>query len=326
MDKTGMYTGPGRIKERVDQTKPNLIGTIDLFNYNIDGNVLKPEHEDYLRRKIVKLLKGAEVHVKLTGVASRTGDRAYNMQLSTERVLRVKRFLIDQGLPESKVPGQEMRAVGEETSHSPHDEDEWERRVSVTIAWGVKSRPLPMPWQEVPETVIIEPGKTDPEPADPGPPSKPESRDWKIKHLGSAEGGIVGFVGAGAHLFWIVDKTNGTEVVCALEAGSVGGPGTPVSITAKGPWNHFTTTDPHHIGDFGSFAWFDSPPGAGPWSLGKTTLTVVGISSPPIEIQTGFTFGAGTGSRAAGPIVCSDPKPYVPRFTWEPITGTWIED
>jgi hypothetical protein len=324
MDKSGVYTGPGRIKERVDNSKPNLIGIIDLYNYNKDGNLLKPEHEDYLRRKIVKLLKGAEVHVKLTGAASKLGDRDYNLELSKERVLRVKRFLIDQGLPESKVPGQEMRAVGEETSRSEVEDDQWDRRVSVTIAWGVKSRPLPIPEIRVPETVIIEklPGQT----PTPSPVPSPKSREWKIKHLGSAEGGVVGFVGAGAHLFWIVDKTNGTEIVCGLEAGSVGGPGTPVSITAKGPWSHFTTTDEHHISDFGGFAWFDSPPGAGPWSLGKTTLTVVGISNPAIEVQTGFTFGAGTGSRAAGPLVCSDPKPYKPRYTYEPITGTWVED
>ena len=94
-DKTGKPTGPGDGGFLVtDQDVPsNVVFEFILSNYNIDGNLLKPEHRKALDQHIVPFLKENRVHAELTGTASRTGAAAYNRQLSLERVDRARRLV-----------------------------------------------------------------------------------------------------------------------------------------------------------------------------------------------------------------------------------------
>ena len=80
--------------------------------------MLKQEHKELLDRDIIPFTKEHRVHVKLTGMASRSGDREYNRQLSLGRVLRVKQYLLGKGLTEAQVPGPDIRAAGEDLSTS----------------------------------------------------------------------------------------------------------------------------------------------------------------------------------------------------------------
>lgn len=100
VDKLGKPTGPGDGGFLVtDQDIPsNVVFEFILSNYNIDGNLLKPEHKALLDRHIVPFLKENRVHAELTGTASRTGAANYNRQLSLERVHRVRQYLLQKGL------------------------------------------------------------------------------------------------------------------------------------------------------------------------------------------------------------------------------------
>ena len=59
-----------------DQDLPNdVVFEFILSNYNIDGNLLKPEHKAALDRHIVPFLKENRVHAELTGTAQPDRDR-----------------------------------------------------------------------------------------------------------------------------------------------------------------------------------------------------------------------------------------------------------
>src|SRR4051812_45702491 len=159
-DKAGKDTGPGDggfLITRKENDK--LIFEYILFNYNIDGNLLKDEHKQLLDRDIIPFVKTNRVHVKLTGMASQSGDREYNRQLSLSRVLRVKKYLLSQGLTEAQLPGPDIHAVGEDLSVSKSTEDPMDRAVRMAVAVGIKPRPL-HPTIVIP--VIITPGGPEP--------------------------------------------------------------------------------------------------------------------------------------------------------------------
>jgi outer membrane protein OmpA-like peptidoglycan-associated protein len=97
MDKSGKDTGPGKVEidlGDIDTLSPFPLIAVDLFNYNVDGNLLKAEHKKFLDNQLIPLLKKEKAHVKLRGTASKSGGADYNRQLSLERVLRVKGYLL----------------------------------------------------------------------------------------------------------------------------------------------------------------------------------------------------------------------------------------
>jgi hypothetical protein len=63
-DKVGRDTGPGRFEAEL-LSGPEILYQFLLFNYNIDGNVLKPEHKEDLDRHVVPLLRSGPVHARL---------------------------------------------------------------------------------------------------------------------------------------------------------------------------------------------------------------------------------------------------------------------
>jgi len=143
-DQVGKDTGPGDGGFLITnkETPTQIVFEYILFNYNIDGNVLKKEHKELLDRDIIPFVKEHRVHVKLMGMASQSGDREYNRKLSLGRVLRVKQYLLSEGLTEAQVPGPDIRAAGEDLSTSKLSEDPMDRAVRLTIAVGIKPRPL----------------------------------------------------------------------------------------------------------------------------------------------------------------------------------------
>jgi hypothetical protein len=326
MDKKGKETGPGKVRERLSGGRGAIL-TVDLFNYNIDGNLLKDEHKTWIEDKLLPLLQKFAVHVKLLGTASKSGDREYNRQLSLERVLRVKKHLIEKGVPESKVPGPDVHHAGEDLSKSDSHEDELDRAVAVTIALGTKPRPI-FPTIlldeivirpdriELPPTIIVVPPTLKPIPIK-------VSQKWSIKLLSAADGSVkgvpifhpqspIGFgVGPSAAFFQVVDRTNNLEVACVF-TGANGGFGVgPGSFTLEGDPKDFTTEKPQRITDFAGDAIWDTVFSTGPFSHNELTVPNIAGRGPfplIVKVPTGTTFGASGPNRASGKMVCSNPR------------------
>ena len=302
------------------QVGGRLIATVDLYNYNIDGNLLKPEHKAHIDQKVVPVLRKHKAHVKIIGTASQSGDRAYNQQLSVERVLRVKNYLLAKGFSESQVPGAEMRAYGEDLSTSKSSEDERDRAVKIVLAWGTKPQPI-----IIFEDIVIVGDRPVRLPVPrPRPIPSGVSKKWKIRYLSGADASLFKMLGFSGNALLIVDTTNNLEIVCVMAGGTVSAfPGTPASVTLRGQWTDFATPDPHSITEFDSIiSNMITPASVGPLS-GEGRLTVPGISNGDIRFSTGFTFGASAGSMVVGPLKCSPPRSYKPTWRRDIITGEW---
>lgn len=170
----GILRNPGRpgntpegkiwIDPRMD--RPGAFVGLDchVYNYNIDANIPKPEHEAWLKDELAPFVKRVGGHVELTGRASTTGNADYNKSLSLQRLLILKEFLVEEcGLTEAQVPGSRMDATGERDANREKgfEEDELDRGVTVqvrpgmlvrsNIRWGQTTvEPRPKRWHEVP--------------------------------------------------------------------------------------------------------------------------------------------------------------------------------
>ncbi len=329
-DKIGKDTGPGKATTELT-TRPSVVCTHILYNYNIDGNVLKPEHKEFLDRDVAPFLREHRVHAKLTGTASQSGDREYNRQLSLGRVLRVKEYLGRQGIPESKLPGPDIQAAGEDLSTSKSTEDELDRAVRITIALGIKSLPL---WPTIVIPILI---TAEGSPPIDFPPvvitgSIGGSEPWTIRQIYGHNVGVsyganiplIGFgVGTGLveYHFLLVNRETQQMAQCRFfgPAGSAGvgpagatfgvGPSAGMSMTMQSKnWNNFSTKKGVGFSDFdGQATWHE------PGSVGLGTdisvpstleLRNLGIS---VSVQTGRTIGFPGSALSSGSFRCKPP-------------------
>ena len=103
-------TGPGKIRvlkirdggvPAVPTTFNNVASATTfqavLYNFDIDGDVLKREHKEFLKEHVVPQLGNAQVKIELRGEASRTGSDTHNLDLSKRRVAQVKNFFSANG-------------------------------------------------------------------------------------------------------------------------------------------------------------------------------------------------------------------------------------
>jgi hypothetical protein len=290
-----------------------------LFNFNIDGNVLKPEHKAFLDSSVIPFLHKEKAHVKLGGTASRSGNPEYNRQLSLSRILRVKKYLTDHDIRESQVPGSEFIAAGEDISTNPSAEFERDRSVTIVIGKGLKPRPIRVNKPDLP--IFVPPFLPIPLPGPEFPVDNPPL--GKTLHLqyitgASVTAGLGGPVlpplpinagvggGAALHGFFIIDPDTGEYAKYLLPAGTGGGgvsPGLgPVSVQVTLPANNKPTpfvSNRTHVTDFdftpavvGSF-------GGGSATVNHLFLPTVGVSVP---FESGTTIGAG-GNGDAGTLI-----------------------
>jgi OmpA family len=332
-DKVGRDTGPGDggflIAKK--ETPAKVIFEYILFNYNIDGNVLKKEHKELLDRDIIPFVEENRVHVKLTGMASQSGDREYNRQLSLGRVLRVKEYLISKGLTEAQVPGPDIRAAGEDLSTSKSREDPIDRAVRLTIAVGIKPLPL-FPTIVIPVIItadgpdpIIVPGVTG---------NKPEGR-WTIRQVFGTNTnvglgvGVPGFgVGAGLgpiqYHFLLVNRKTAQMSQCTFAgpglSGGIGpntteahgkglGLSVSTSITAQSKtWDNFQTDGGVDFSDFnGAAVWVE--PGGVALSTDISAQAVLRFPKlgTTVRVTTGKTFGFPGSAASFGNFHCGKP-------------------
>jgi hypothetical protein len=131
---TGKYTGPGEISVHyADSYAPwsNSFDHVILYNFNFDGDELKPEHVEFLNRELIPFLKASGRKAHLEGYASQKGDAAYNQKLSERRVMAVLNHLMRQGVRETQTAG--AQGFGELRSTSENDDDSRDRAVHIYI-------------------------------------------------------------------------------------------------------------------------------------------------------------------------------------------------
>lgn len=88
-------TGPGGGKVEIDR-RPHFVA-FKLVNFDIDDARMKREHVDFIDREILPLLRARTFRrARLTGLTSRTGGFAYDMQLGQRRAENVRSFLFRQ--------------------------------------------------------------------------------------------------------------------------------------------------------------------------------------------------------------------------------------
>jgi hypothetical protein len=297
-DKIGRETGPGDGSFLVtDQDLPRqAVFDFILTNFNIDGNLLKPEHKAALDQHIVPFVRANKVHVELTGTASKTGSAAHDKELSRERALRVRQYLMRQGLSNAQVASGDVHAAGKSLSTSKNAEDELDRAVRVRIVVPQIAPPQIVPM--APETII-----------------EVDTRiPWAIQELSGFNVGIGVSVGAFGlsvgvqagtveYHFLLVNSRTRQMAQCryfgaavsdglskgGLKPGMSAGPG--FSITqGSHVWDSFKTPGGGDFESFsGSASWVEAGVGTGTnISKNKLFLHKLGIT---VLVTTGFTVG-----------------------------------
>ena len=255
-----------------------------LFNFDFDDasvTVLKREHADFLRTRVLPLLANDRGSIWLQGQASQVGNRAYNLDLSRRRVNRVVAFLNANGVAARRI---QPNAVGEDASTSRLADDPRDRAVAFVV---LSRRP------------------DDPPPAPRIPPPPAVTVRFRLRLLGDV--GIarlrprMGRLGAGpaaeGMLFEIQDVTNGLSAFYGYSGmgAGVGLDVTPwMSATESGPWNDFSTSAPMNVGDFAGPARFTTG-GGGNYTVNWINIlgTPDGVDTVYLQINTGTTYGFG---------------------------------
>lgn len=270
-------TGPGKIT--LSSVVPTGGVRSCLSNYDIDSDVMKPEHVAFLDSRVVPILVGKHARIWLQGSASRPGPEVYNMQLSQRRAEKVAAHLRSRGVQTTQM---RVDAVGEGLAAALPTENSDDRSVSLLAAPLFQPPPAPSP-----------------EPT-PVPDTPARSSRFRIRMLGGLSAGTCVIAGDGL-FFQIWDPANSITSFYVYKGAGIGRGGMPLSVTLKGPWNDFSTTVPVSVSEFGGAARF-STAGAGPFTnnyLNMMSMPRNAATSPnPLAISTGFTIGIGASSGA----------------------------
>jgi peptidoglycan-associated lipoprotein len=111
-----------------DPSSP-LYQRVIYFDY--DSSDIQPQFIDILRAHASYLSSSSDVSVTLEGHADERGTREYNLALGDQRADTVRRYLLAEGVPDSRV---HTMSYGEERPADPgHSESSWalNRRVEL---------------------------------------------------------------------------------------------------------------------------------------------------------------------------------------------------
>jgi len=265
--------GPGKIE--IDQRYSGAgMKKALLYNFDIDGDSIKSEHQSFLASQIVPLLQNNRGRCWMQGQASRTGSDAHNLALSQRRVRNAASVLTQRNIAATQIRSD---AVGESLAFDGPTEDERDRAVALVVL-PYAPTPVPPP-REVP----------------PAPPTNTRFKIRMLMNLNASAGAAVDF-----SIFQIWDVQNN---VCSFynyyAAGIAGGVGPWLSGTLEGPWNDMRVAQPISANGFHGAARLTSGGGAA-WSY--TVVNFMGMPDGnhtipnPLRIDTGFTIGLGGGT------------------------------
>ena len=134
-------TGPGKTQDlpRTNNGRTRVRSRGLLYNFDIEGEALKPAHQLWLDQNIVPLIPNLFVTFGLRGLASRSGNASYNEQLSVKRAASVRNYLLSKGASAGRF---NSSAAGEDDAaaagQADGTEDEKFRGVVVTAAIGAR--------------------------------------------------------------------------------------------------------------------------------------------------------------------------------------------
>jgi outer membrane protein OmpA-like peptidoglycan-associated protein len=268
---------------------------VDLYNYNIDGNVLKPEHKKWLRTQLFPFLRMKKYHVELHGKTSSSGNAEYNRRLSLQRVLLLKEFLLEEGrLSEAQVPGDHMRAHGEQLANQATPEAERDRAVTMIIVRGLKN--LPSVRVRIGKTVLGLPPWLKPDQPKPDKPTPRTPPSDKIllhgRYLGGMQAGVSA-MGWGEHWFEIYDHEHPYKRRRFMFTGPITQIKSPIAGAAtegSNEWFQFKCSV-KSVDDLAGKRGFMIGVGGG--NLNPFYLTIPGCGVGNKKIPTGMTIGLG---------------------------------
>jgi hypothetical protein len=237
--------------------------TWSLYNFDVGGDALKPEHRTWLDVNVLPHIGSRwETAIWLHGRASRAYDGPrregdeYNLGLSGRRAASVQQYLTGRGLfnVHQKLSG--TRATGRQITVGAQTEDELDRAVDVTMAHAVYPSippPPPPPPQQHRRPPIPKPPDYRKNPHAASDP--PLSTHFKLRFDMAA--GISGSEGLGLEFASVVIVDTEHDLACVYDLIGVsftmslipGGP--PISASGRGAWNHFITSAPMLVQQFG---------------------------------------------------------------------------
>ncbi|MCA0434546.1 MAG: peptidoglycan-associated lipoprotein Pal [Proteobacteria bacterium] len=129
----GDGTGMGQAAPGSKQEFQTVVG--DRIYFIVDQVDLTPEARETLARQAQWLLKYQQVTIQVEGHADERGTREYNISLSARRATNARNFLIQQGVPSSRISS---IAYGKERPAALCDAEEcWsQNRRAVTVITG----------------------------------------------------------------------------------------------------------------------------------------------------------------------------------------------
>ncbi len=279
-------TGQGKINVDSHYAGPGMIKAL-LYNFDIDGDTVKPEHIAFLQSTVVPLLQGDRGHIWMQGSTSKSGSSQYNLELSKRRVNNIAAILRTQGIFNRQM---QLDAIGEEQAQTHAMEEESDRAVALVVIPVAPDSPPP------PKKI---------------PPPPPVNSEFKIRMLAGLAG-TAGPFQVENNFFQIADTKNRLTAFYTYTSEGVGAgiiKGLILSATMKGPWNNFRTTSAIRVSQFEGSARFTTG-GVGPWTSNHLNMMGLpkGVSTIPavLDIQTGFTIGIGA-STSVGKLI------WVPR-------------
>ena len=244
-------TGSGKISLDSRYAGPGMIKAL-LYNFDIDGDTVKPEHITFLQSKVIPLLQGDRGHIWMQGSTSKSGVNTHNMELSKRRVNNIASVLRAQGISDRQM---QLDAVGEEQAQAHAMEDESDRAVALVVIPVARDSPPP------PKKI---------------PPPPPVNSEFKIRMLAGLAGSAGPFQ-VENNFFQIADTKNRVTAFYTYTSEGVGRgliKGLILSATMKGPWNNFQTTLAIRVSQFEGPARFTTA-GAGPWT--SNHLNMMGL-------------------------------------------------
>jgi hypothetical protein len=149
-------TGPGKVEElSAPHGRNDLVQGALLFNFDLDDDVAKPEHRQWLDVNAVPLLRAHNgARAFLNGTASRVGAAAHNRDLSRRREEDVKRFLTSKGVSSGRLT---TTFSGADLSSSKLKDDERDRAVCVWLQVAGAGKPRVFPRKPFPPDTLRAP-------------------------------------------------------------------------------------------------------------------------------------------------------------------------
>ncbi|MCX4245393.1 OmpA family protein [Paraliomyxa miuraensis] len=130
--RNGFEDGDG-CPDEIPRELEEIAGVIEGIFFDNDKDVIKPISKPVLDRAVTTLKRYSDIRVRIVGHTSSTGGYRHNIDLSQRRAASVKRYLVEQGIEESRL---ETDGVGPDQPIDTNETPEGQarnRRIEFTI-------------------------------------------------------------------------------------------------------------------------------------------------------------------------------------------------